>query len=396
MRGFRSRPCAPLNRDWFCSDSMSSLRTSNMNFPLTILINFSSTVALIVLFVWSTKYIFAEDGEGGRWKDADGNWQFEVKGEEEVLLDLGFLLFTNLLVFVKTCKVFNRHYDRMDVGGLAGCTFMFAQMLFVSFWYMLNIEARDGEQDNQNNQNNYYWAMDEEERRLYDQKVVAYVSLALAVLYSMISFSVYCEGVAMPELHPEDTSPWQRQNELDIAKGAVRLDMLSNIWVLLAPTTVLTFLVLLISASCSLLGEGGDRLREEGDIFNLIAVLAWLFVTSFGLAILGRSVLGRMSSDGTLAIGLLAGGGEYFAGLLLLVAIMYFSPLGDRGPDDAPIAAVATSFACLLLSSLHLGFSLWTKKYKRSISSAIPIEEEEGYIGHDDFVHVQGGDMVLA
>jgi hypothetical protein len=105
-----------------------------------------STVTLIVLFVWSTKNIFAEDGDGGRWKDADGNWQFELKGEEEravvkILVDLGFLLFTNLLVFVKTCKVFNRHYDRVDVGGLAGCTFMFAQMLFVSFWFMLNIEV---------------------------------------------------------------------------------------------------------------------------------------------------------------------------------------------------------------------------------------------------------------
>lgn len=239
--------------------------------------------------------------------------------------------------------------------------------------------------------------MDEEQRRLYDQKVVSYVSLALAILYSMIAFSVYCEGVAMPELHPEDTSPWQRQHELDVAKAAVRLDMLSNIWMLLAPTTVLTFLVLLISASCSLIGEGGDRLRDEGDIFNLIAILAWLLITSIGLAVLGRNVLGRMSSDGTLGIGLLAGGGEYFSGLLLLVAILYFNPLRDRGPEDGPIVAVATYFACFLLSSLHLGFSLWTKKFKRSISSAIPIEEEEGYIGHDDFVHVQrGGDMVPA
>lgn len=70
-----------------------------------------------------------------------------MKGAEEstvtkIMVDLGFLLITNLLVAVKTCKVFNRHYDRMDVGGLAGCTGMFSQMLFVSFWYMLNIGVR--------------------------------------------------------------------------------------------------------------------------------------------------------------------------------------------------------------------------------------------------------------
>ena len=69
----------------------------------------------------------------------------EESNVEKILVDLGFLLFTNLMVFVKTCKVFNRHYDRMDVGGLAGCTFMFSQMLFVSFWYMLNIEVRRSE-----------------------------------------------------------------------------------------------------------------------------------------------------------------------------------------------------------------------------------------------------------
>ena len=197
----------------------------------------------------------------------------------------------------------------------------------------------------------------------------------------------------MPELHPEDSSPWQQQTELDVAKGAVRLDMLANLWRFLAPSTVLTFLILLIATCFSLIAEGGDRLRDEGDVFNLIAVLAWLLVTSFGLAMVGRTVLGRQSSEGTLHIGLLAGGGEYFSGLLLLVSILYFSPiLRNRRVEDEHIAAIMTSFACIVLCMLHFGFSLWTKKYKRSISSAIPISEDEaGYIQHDDFVHVQQG-----
>lgn len=108
-----------------------------MNFPLTIFSNFASAVALISLFIWSTKYIFQEGEGGNRWRDAD-----EESTVTKIMVDLGFLLITNLLVAVKTCKVFNRHYDRMDVGGLAGCTGMFSQMLFVSFWYMLNIGVR--------------------------------------------------------------------------------------------------------------------------------------------------------------------------------------------------------------------------------------------------------------
>jgi hypothetical protein len=235
-------------------------------------------------------------------------------------------------------------------------------------------------------QQNNYNALSEEQRRLYDQTVVACVSLALGILYSLISFSVYCEGVSMPEL--EDTSPWSgARTELDVRKGSKRLDKLNNLWSFLGPVTVVTFGIMLIATCCSLVMG-----VKEGEIFNLIAILVWMLILSVGLAMLGRSVLGRQSSDGTLAIGLLAGGGEYFSGLLLLVAILYFSPvLRNRGPEDEHLASIVTSFACLVLSILHLGFSLWTKKYKRSISSAIPIEEEEaGYI-NDDFVHVQGG-----
>lgn len=197
----------------------------------------------------------------------------------------------------------------------------------------------------------------------------------------------------MPELNSDDTSSWQQRTEMDIAKGAVRLDMLANLWGLLAPSTVLTFLILLIATCCSLIAAGGDRLKDEGDIFNLIAVLAWLSVISFGLAVVGRTVLGKQSSEGTLHIGLLAGGGEYFSGLLLLVSILYFSPiLRNRRVEDEHIAAIMTSFACIVLCVLHFGFSIWTKKYKRSISSAIPIDEDEaGYIEHDDFVRVQQG-----
>lgn len=235
--------------------------------------------------------------------------------------------------------------------------------------------------------------MNEEERRRYDQTVIACVSLALAILYSAISFSVYCEGVSMPESYHEDTSPWQAKSDVDLAKGEVRLDVLGNSWKFLGPSTVITFAILLIATSFSLMAEGGDRLRDEGDIFNLIAILAWLLVTSIGLVMLGRTVLGRQSSEGTLHIGLLAGGGEYFSGLLLLVSILYFSPiLRNRRVENEHIAAIITSFACFLFCVLHFAFAMWTKKYKRSISSAIPIiEDEDGYIEHDDFVHVQGG-----
>lgn len=201
----------------------------------------------------------------------------------------------------------------------------------------------------------------------------------------------------MPELHPEDT-PWQ-SDELDVTKGVVRLDMLANFWKILSPATVITFGILLIATSLSLITEDGDRLRDEGDVFNLIAVLTWLLMTSVGLAIIGRAVLGRQSQEGTLHIGLLAGGGEYFSGLLLLVSILYFSPvIQDRRKEDEHIAGIVTSFVSIILCILHFGFSMFTKKYKRSISRAIPIfEDQEGYIEHDDFVHVKGGgDMELA
>jgi len=196
----------------------------------------------------------------------------------------------------------------------------------------------------------------------------------------------------MRGLHREDTSEMQTKKQVGVKDGEVPLGMLANLWRFLAPSTVMTFGILLIATSCSLIAAGRDRLIYEGDMFNLIAILTWLLVISLGLTVLGRRVFSRQSSEGTLHIGLLAGGEEYFTGLLFLVSILYFSPiLRNRQVENEHVAAIITSFACFLLFILHLGFSIRTKKHKRSISRAIAISEQESYIKHGDFVLANGG-----
>lgn len=258
-------------------------------------------------------------------------------------------------------------------------------------------QTRNGDENNNNDNNNqYYWAMDEEERLEYHQSIVAYVSIAFAVVYTILSFTAYCKGVSIPELLAEDADSWQNLSHTEIAKGSARLDMLQHLWSFLSPATVLSFLILLIITG----EEEDDLMRNDGNVFNLLLVLVWLVIVSIALAVKGFTVLGKKSKDGTLGVGFLTGGVTSFSWLLFLVFLLYTSPLfEERRPEDGPATATALCVLCLFLSSLHLAFGMWIKKYRVSISSAIPVDDEDdGYIAEDDtgFVHVDRRGMELA
>lgn len=116
-----------------------------------VLVNAGTFIALTVLLIWSTVHLFGGDGNedgGNRWVNEEGQWDFELgpDGSDsiKVLYDLVVLIIASGAMFgplYKGWDLGNGVYHKVNVGIIAGSTYMFSNMLLVSFWYMFDFDV---------------------------------------------------------------------------------------------------------------------------------------------------------------------------------------------------------------------------------------------------------------
>lgn len=416
----------------------------NCLFLLTSLVNIASVTSLVVLLIWSSTLL----GDGGQVRDADrwnggdnyggqqggwndngggnswdsgqqqqqqpqngNNWWTNPEGQLEfrmdradrlafkLVLDLAALILVNVMVAGKSWSVGDggRFYEKANLGSLSGSMYMLANMLLVSFLYLLNFSGGNRGQG-EYNYNRSYSYMDKEERLSYHENTVAWISLALAVAYFALSFFLYRDGDAIPEagddvaleaaVAEDPVTSYRvdsergggggasRADDAGRAQDAARIESLSNAWGMLTFASSAAFAGLFAASLASLLA-GGGRAADEGRPINEAAVLAWLAVLSATVSRPGRAsvdlLLDRVREDpdgrdGTLGVGLLTGTAVYFAVLLFTVFALFVDASGEgRGRDDAPGVATASSVICFVLGCAFLAFGHQAVKYKRSL-----------------------------
>ena len=164
----------------------------NCLFLLTSLVNIASLISLVVLLIWSASNLFGDEDQvrdADRWNGGDnyyggqGNWnnngggnnwnggqqqqqqqqqnnnnnswwtnpegQLEFRMDRtdrlafKLVLDLAALLLVNLMVAGKSWSIGDggRYYEKANLGSLSGSMFMLANMLLVSFLYLLNFNV---------------------------------------------------------------------------------------------------------------------------------------------------------------------------------------------------------------------------------------------------------------
>eukprot|EP00569_Conticribra_weissflogii_P002950 CAMPEP_0171327740 /NCGR_PEP_ID=MMETSP0878-20121228/215_1 /TAXON_ID=67004 /ORGANISM="Thalassiosira weissflogii, Strain CCMP1336" /LENGTH=390 /DNA_ID=CAMNT_0011827537 /DNA_START=32 /DNA_END=1204 /DNA_ORIENTATION=- len=382
-----------------------------------VLVNAGTFIALTVLLIWSTVHLFGGDGNedgGNRWVNEEGQWDFELgpDGSDsiKVLYDLVVLIIASGAMFGPLCKGWdlgNGVYHKVNVGIIAGSTYMFSNMLLVSFWYMFDFDQRDNANMNYNNNYNYQnWEMDEKERLMYHRSVISFVSLAFGIVMMVMALLISKEGVNLPEIDSSlinAASPAREirhAEEMEVARlagNAAHLDMLSNSWHLLNAATMTVFGSLQIATFFALGGEEAERMIEEGQIYNLVAVTFWLLVVTGGISLTGHQTLGGNKWGGSMGAGALTGVTMCYALLLFMVSLLYSgSVFVERERNDAPATSIALSIACFFLSIFYLAFAKGTIKYRSSITGAIPVQVEAvDDVGHD-FVRVDGPGVELA
>ncbi|KAL7547458.1 hypothetical protein ACHAWF_010754 [Thalassiosira exigua] len=350
---------------------------------IEFLVTLGTLAALIVLFLWTAiSGVFGGGEAGGNGENGEYRpwWDFDMRLEDlqvaKILVNLVVLSISCGTLFIPISKS-GGLYARFNEGVLAASMFMFGNMLFVTFWYSLNMFSNEP-QEEQNYGNGYYgnngygngyynpyWAMDERQRLAYHQNVVAFVSLALAGIFYTVAACTYSGAKFIPEEgHRSTTHPVD-------GNVSVQFKLLSEMWNFLSLCTFVIFGGLFISA-CVLSGaEEAERMREECRSVNVIIVLLCMTLISTLMLTWGSEVF-TVKSSGSLGVGILYGGTKYFAGLLFLVCVLFANPsLEDRRKEEEGLwVATVASYASFFLSLIYLVFSSRARAYQVAIIEA--------------------------
>ena len=235
----------------------------------------------------------------------------------------------------------------------------------------------------------YYWSMDEQERLSYHQKVTAYVSLALSLLFYVVSACHYSGAKLLPE------SGHNRSIQQAQAHGKItaQFDILKDIWRFISLTSFVTCVTLFIAACVLSGGEEAERMKEEGRLINLILVLLCMVLIATVLLIWGMDVFTVERGADSLGVGMMYGSTKYFSALLVMVCVLFANPtLDEREREETIWVATATSLACFFLSLMHLFVSMRTRQYQVAIIDAS--ENAMVLSASTRMVHSTSGDFV--
>ncbi len=116
-----------------------------------VIVNAATFIALSVLLIWSSVHLFGGDGDedgGNRWVNEEGQLDFDLgpdgSDSMKLLYDLLVLIVASGAMFgplYKGWDLGNGIYHKVNIGVIAGSTYMFSNMLLVSFWYMFDFDV---------------------------------------------------------------------------------------------------------------------------------------------------------------------------------------------------------------------------------------------------------------
>lgn len=341
----------------------------DQKWPLVGLINVATFITLCTIFVKNAANSFAGDNDGnrGRWYNDEGEWDPDFKQEEreafKIVLCLLVLIVGCVSLIVPALLVWHPtkgSITQMPVGMLSAIQFMFGQMLFISYWYLMDFQ-REEEDNNNNNQNdNDDYEMTEEERLAYYQKYTRNFLIVMALLHSIISVYLYEWGkklsaTAVP-LTPEITG---------------RIVVFKDVWKFASYLSLGVLSIQTLRIFIWFFGERGEKMREEGLIVNTFMVVLWTLILSAITYFAGKKAMVKKQWKDAIGVGALGG---CYVGLGLtffMVFILYcFSSLADEMEEEMPIS-VSISACAFFLFALNIFMGWLTLKYSNSILAHI-------------------------
>ncbi len=341
----------------------------DQKWPLVGLINVATFITLCTIFVKNAANSFTGDNDGnrGRWYNEEGEWDPDFKQEEreafKIVLCLLVLIVGCVSLIIPALMVWHPTKGsiiQMPVGTLSAIQFMYGQMLFISYWYLMDFQRKEDDNNNNDNQNADDYEMNEEERLAYYQKYTRNFLIVMALLHSIMSVYLYEWGKKLSAM--AETLTLEITGQIVVFQDVWKFASYLSLGVLSAQT---------LRIFIWFFGERGEKMREEGLIVNTFMIALWCLVLTAITYFAGRKAL--VKKDWKDAIGVGALGGCYIGlGLtFFMVFILYcFASLGDRMEEEMPIS-ISISACAFFLFTLNIFMGWLTLKYGNSILAHI-------------------------
>lgn len=265
---------------------------------------------------------------------------------------------------------------KFSIGSMLGSVVVYANIAFVCSVYFWNLGAReeereenDGrfleEEDGSGDQGEY------EEGR--GQFILSIVCLVLAAIYTAFAVFILSSKIVFDG---DDAIAAEK----DVNKSGAYMDILWDGWKFMSFFAIFALFVVFLFAIVSLFFEDDERMREEGDIWNFLIIMLWLFFACVGFQFAGRCVFARSRTINQIQLGAFTGALYCFPGLTLLLAGLYGSSQFDRRHrEEGPSGSTGFSFLCLFCSFSYLVFAVLITKHKASIVLAHAHTADDGF-----------------
>ena len=344
--------------------------------------SFLTATSVIVLVSILASFGGNQDNDRNRNNNGQNNngereWWWEGPEAEE----RGQLIFAcvwSIIVLVALSivgyKTF-RYPTTFRLGMLGGSLALYANLCLCICFYFINFERREENngrylQNNYqyyNNNNNNYREEDEEGR---GQKMLSVFGLVTTLLYASLSaFTLWSSSkVAGEEDHGVD--------DLAESQTSGHVDVLSDGFRHLSAFSVIGVGISFLVGITSLFAEEGERMREEGDVYNFLMIAGWMSLVVVGLGFAGWRVFKRSPIISQLEVGFFTGCLYFFCASAFAMAGLYggfsLEALADgrRGGPEGPAGSLFFSFVCFTFGLAYLSYAVLLNKYHPSILHA--------------------------
>ena len=162
---------------------------------------------------------------------------------------------------------------------------------------------------------------------MYRQGVLRSLCLVTSILYTLFSLFIVWKyksfGKSNTLLSNNDESGTKEVDVETRTRRRAVADVFADAWKAISASSILLLFVSFIVVMSSLFGEEGERAREEGNIYNLIWIVGYVFVVSLFFLIAGRLLIFGEREKNNFFTGVFHGGILFFGVSLSMVAILY-------------------------------------------------------------------------
>ena len=108
------------------------------------------------------------------------------------------------------------------------------------------------------------------------QKIMSIMSLVFAFGYGIVSIIIIMSTKSMATSQADNES----FDSVNVVQSSAHTDVLADVWEFLSIFSVVATAISFVAGIVSLFTEEGDRMREEGELFNLLLISAWTILFS--------------------------------------------------------------------------------------------------------------------